>query len=142
MTEEREAVVKINDITLDTITAMMHFIYTGELGDEDLNILDVAHAADKYILPGWIEELYSKLSAQEVTEEMVADMVNASSGYPGARMLGREPQAALPGSLLTGPSECLLLESRVCPNHSEPASYQVRSLDLSSVGVLMSIITG
>ena len=34
-----------------------------------------------------MEELCSKLSAQEVTEEMVADMVIADSGYPGGRKL-------------------------------------------------------
>ena len=87
MKEEREGVVKIDDVTPDIITAMIHYIYTGKLGDEDLNISDVAYAAEKYLLPGWVEELCSKLSAQEVTEEMVADMVIAGSGYSGARKL-------------------------------------------------------
>ena len=87
MKEETEGVIRITDISPDTITAMIHYIYTGELGGEDLDILDVAEAAEKYILPGWVEELCSKLRAQEVTEEMVADMVVAGSGYPGARRL-------------------------------------------------------
>ena len=87
MKEEAEGVIRITDISPDTITAMIHYIYTGELGCEDLDILDVAEAAEKYILPGWVEELCSNLRAQEVSEEMVADMVVAGSGYPGARRL-------------------------------------------------------
>ena len=87
MKEETEGVIRITDISPDTITAMIHYIYTGELGGEDLDILDVAEAAEKYILPGWVEKLCSNLRAQEVTEEMVADMVVAGSKYPGARRL-------------------------------------------------------
>ena len=88
MKEEREGVIRIKEISHNTITAMMHFIYTGTLGDNDLNIFDVAYTAEKYNLPGWVDELCRKLRTQEeVAEEMVANMVIASSGYQGARRL-------------------------------------------------------
>ena len=87
MKEEREGVIRIKEISHDTITAMMHFIYTGTFGDYDLDISDMAYTADKYILSGWVDELCRKLRTQEVTEGMVADMVIAGSEHPGARKL-------------------------------------------------------
>ena len=42
---------------------MIHYIYTGELADgwQDLDIQDVAEAADKYDLPGWMKLFCSPL---------------------------------------------------------------------------------
>ena len=89
MTEERQGEINITDdhISLDTIMAMIHYIYTGELGGRDLDILEVAYTADKYNLPGWVEKLCTKLRAEEVTVEMVADMVIAGSGHDAAKEL-------------------------------------------------------
>ena len=41
----------------NTLSSMIHYIYTGELADgwQDLDIQDVTTAADMYDLPGWIE---------------------------------------------------------------------------------------
>ena len=79
--------MKITDISHDTIAAMIHFFYTGELGDRDLDVQEVAYTAEKYNLPGWVEKVCIKLSSEEVTEELVADLVIAGSRYAGARKM-------------------------------------------------------
>merc|ERR1711997_1300792 len=54
---EREGEININTMNSNTLSSMIHYIYTGELADgwQDLDIQDVTIAADMYDLPGWIE---------------------------------------------------------------------------------------
>ena len=53
---EREGEININTMNSNTLSSMIHYIYTGELADgwQDLDIQDVTIAADMYDLPGWI----------------------------------------------------------------------------------------
>ena len=64
---------------------MIHYIYTGELADgwQDLDIQDVAKAADIYDLPGWMGLFCSTLVTKkvEVSGEKVAEMIIAGSRY-------------------------------------------------------------
>ena len=49
--------MSINTMNYNTLSSMIHYIYTGELADgwKDLDIQDVTTAADMYDLPGWME---------------------------------------------------------------------------------------
>ena len=55
--EAREGEINIRDMNSDTLSSMIHYIYTGELADgwQDLDMEDVTIAADMYDLPGWME---------------------------------------------------------------------------------------
>ena len=59
MKEAREGEININTMKSNTLSSMIHYIYTGELAEgwQDLDFQDVAIAADMYNLPGWIEKL-------------------------------------------------------------------------------------
>ena len=64
---------------------MIHYIYTGELADawQDLDIRDMAEAADFYDLPGWMELFCStlKYKNEEVSAVKVAEMIIVGSRY-------------------------------------------------------------
>ena len=64
MREAREGEINIRDMNSDTLSSMIHYIYTGELADgwQGLDIQDVTTAADMYDLPGWIELLRKALA--------------------------------------------------------------------------------
>ena len=51
--------MNINTMNSNTLSSMIHYIYTGELADgwQDLDIQDVTIAADMYDLPGWMKLL-------------------------------------------------------------------------------------
>ena len=57
MREAREGEININTMNSDTLSSMIHYIYTGELADgwQDLDMEDVTIAADMYDLPGWMK---------------------------------------------------------------------------------------
>ena len=61
---EREGEININTMNSNTLSSMIHYIYTGELVDgwQDLDIQDVTTAADMYDLPGWMELFNSDIS--------------------------------------------------------------------------------
>ena len=61
---ERKGEIKINTMNSDTLSSVIHYIYTGELEDgwQDLDIQDVTTAADMYNLPGWREQFTSDMS--------------------------------------------------------------------------------
>ena len=70
MREAREGVINIREMNSDTLSSMIHYIYTEELADgwQDLDIKDVVIAANKYELPGLVfraiqsySELYEEL---------------------------------------------------------------------------------
>ena len=64
MREAREGEINIRDMNSNTLSSMIHYIYTGELADgwQDLDIQDVTTAADMYDLPGWMELFSSEKS--------------------------------------------------------------------------------
>ena len=57
MKEAREGEINIKEMNSDTLSSMIHYIYTGELagGWQDLHLQDVTMAGDMYDLPGWLE---------------------------------------------------------------------------------------
>ena len=67
MREAREGEINIRDMNSDTLSSMIHYIYTGELADgwQDLDIQDVTTAADMYDLPGWMELFNSDIYVAE-----------------------------------------------------------------------------
>ena len=57
MLEARKGEVIVTDVDSGTFTAMLHYVYTGELKEgQDLN--NMIYAADKYDLPGLKELLF------------------------------------------------------------------------------------
>ena len=82
MREAREGEIEINDMNSDTLSAMIHYFYTGKMtqGWRDLDIQDVAKAADQYDLSGWMRIFCFKLNQIEAAEK-VADMLIAGSRY-------------------------------------------------------------
>ena len=87
MREAREGEIIIQDMDSTTVRSMIHYIYTGEMSEDwqDLDILEVARAADMYDLPGWIEELSPELMSLDVTGGLLAGMIIAGSRYPQAK---------------------------------------------------------
>ena len=103
MSEARKGVINIRDLNSDTLSSMIHYIYTGQLADgwQDLDIPDVAKAADMYDLQGWLEIFCSELNTEEVSDEKVAEMIIAgsryehSASYRQARLLMRMARARI-----------------------------------------------
>ena len=64
MREAREGEININTMNSNTLSSMIHYIYTGELADgwQDLDIQDMINAARMYFLQGWMELFSSKES--------------------------------------------------------------------------------
>ena len=58
-----EGEINITTMNSDTLSSMIHYIYTGELADgwQDLDIQDVARAAHMHEMPGWMELLKEAL---------------------------------------------------------------------------------
>ena len=75
MREAREGVINIRKMKTDTLSSMIHYIYTGELADgwQDLDIQDVTTAADMYDLPGWMELFSSKESLAGMLRSFVIE---------------------------------------------------------------------
>ena len=84
MKEAREGEITIEDMNADTLRSLIHYVYTGGLAEgwEDLEIQDMAGAADKYDLSGWMKLFCSALKEEvEVSGEKVAEMVIVGSRY-------------------------------------------------------------
>ena len=82
--EDREGEINIVGMRANTLLSMINYIYTGELAEGwvDLDIEDMAEAADMYDLPGWMKLFCSKLRIEEeVTAEKVAEMIIVGSRY-------------------------------------------------------------
>jgi len=60
---ERQEEIDINTMSSNTLSSMIHYIYTGRLavGWQDLDIQDVTIAADMYDLSGWTDLLENSL---------------------------------------------------------------------------------
>ena len=91
MREAREGEINIQEMNSTTLSSMIHYIYTRELatGWQDLDILDVARAADMYDLPGWMEVFCSGLRDGDVILSMdqLAHMTVAGNSYDVAKEL-------------------------------------------------------
>ena len=81
--EAREGEININTMNSNTLSSMIHYIYTGELADgwQDLDIQDMAQTADKYDLQGLMRLFCSKLESEEMSGAKVAEMIIAGSRY-------------------------------------------------------------
>ena len=80
MKETGEGDISISTENSSTLSSMIHYIYTRELagGWQDLDILDVARAADMYDLPGWMELFRQRMERGEMmNERQLADMAIA-----------------------------------------------------------------
>jgi len=68
MREAREGEINIRDMNSDTVSSMIHYIYTGELADGwqdlDLDTKEMAEAADMYDLPGWMKLILGHLAKE------------------------------------------------------------------------------
>ena len=91
MKEANEGEICIQDMDPDTVSSMIHYIYTGEMSEDwhQLHIPDLAIAADMYDLPGWLELLCSELRAEQVvlSEDQFADIAIAGDTSDIARQL-------------------------------------------------------
>ena len=85
MREAREGEIIIQDMDSTTVRSMIHYIYTGEMSEDwqDLDILEVARAADMYDMPGWVKVCWTKLRGGDVTltEEQIVQMRLAEQTY-------------------------------------------------------------
>ena len=82
MEEGRKGEVFIPDIDEDTISAMITFIYTGEVDiGEGLDVEMVARAADKYDLPGFLDIFCFKVKKEDISNETVADLLITANRY-------------------------------------------------------------
>ena len=83
MREAREGEINIREMNSNTLSSMIHYIYTVDLADgwQDLDIQDFARTADIYNLPGWMELFCSKLRTEEMSAEKVAEMIIVGSRY-------------------------------------------------------------
>ena len=86
MREAREGKINIKDMNSNTISAMINYFYKREVADgwKDLDIVDVAKAADMHDLQGWMDLFCSELECwvtDEVPAGKVADMIIAGSRY-------------------------------------------------------------
>ena len=60
---------------------MIHYVYTGELTGEDLNVQMVAWVADKYQLSGMMDLLCFRMKEDEVEDKYIADMLIAAQRH-------------------------------------------------------------
>ena len=69
--EAIEGEINIKEMNSTTLSSMIYYIYTRELagGWQDLDILDVANAAEMYDLSGWMELFRLKMEGGEMLEE-------------------------------------------------------------------------
>ena len=74
---------------MDSTTVRSMIIYTGEMSEDwqDLDILEVASAADTYKLPGWVEKFWTKLRGGELTEVQLEEMRIAEETYDTLAMI-------------------------------------------------------
>ena len=77
--EAREG-IEIKEMNSSTLSSMIHFIYTMDLAEgwKDLDILDVARAADMYEQYGWMVMFFSKLVTTDISGEQLAEMIIGS----------------------------------------------------------------
>ena len=82
LTDEPDEIV-IREIDPKTLSAMIHYLYTGDLIEEALDVQMVAHAAAKYRIPGFMDLLCFRLQMrkEELPGEMIADLLVAAHRY-------------------------------------------------------------
>ena len=82
MLEAREGEVTVTDVDPGTFAAVLHYIYTGELDDDqDLDINKMIYAAEKYDLDGLKELLFLKMKSGDIQEEFIPDLLIIADKY-------------------------------------------------------------
>jgi len=70
-----EILIEEKEIDPETVRAMIHYIYTGELVGENLNVQKVSYAAGKYDMPGLMDLLCFKMKSKDIPGDFIADML-------------------------------------------------------------------
>ena len=79
MQEAARGEIFIKEIGEKALTSVIHYIYTGELElGENPDILDLAWAGTKYLLPGFMELLTLEVMKLDLSAEMMADLLIAA----------------------------------------------------------------
>ena len=88
MREAKEGEVFIKDLDEETIHNVITFIYTGDFGiSEDINVQNLALAADKCNLDGMMELLCYKLGKENnIKPRTISDMLIAALRYDVKQM--------------------------------------------------------
>ena len=84
LTDEQEAKkdeIVIGEIDPKTLSAMIHYLYTGDLIEEALDVQMVAHAATKYRIPGFMDLLCFKMKTEDVQSKYIAGMLIAANRH-------------------------------------------------------------
>ena len=81
MQEAKKGEILIKEIDPKTLSSMIQFIYTGDLVGDDLNVQMVAYAADKYMIPGFMDLLCFNMKSEDVENEYIADMLIAADRH-------------------------------------------------------------
>ena len=79
MVEAVKNEIYIEEIDAGSLEIMMNFIYTGDfqLGDTT-DVQGVAYAADKYLIPGFMDLLCFKMRTENIKNEFIADLLIAA----------------------------------------------------------------
>ena len=80
MKENRDKLVKIDDIDNDTLHSMLLYIYGKEVADFDSKAIKLLYASDKYDLPG-LKALCKTSLSNNITIDNVADLLIASDRH-------------------------------------------------------------
>ena len=84
MLEAREGEVTVTDVDPGTFAAVLHYIYTGELDDDqDLDINKMIYAAEKYDLDGLKELLFLKMKSEDI--QFIPDLLILADKYKARR---------------------------------------------------------
>ena len=79
MQEAARGEIFIKEIGEKALTSVIHYIYTGELElGENPDILDLAWAGTKYLLPGFMDLLALQVMKLDLSGEMIADLLIAA----------------------------------------------------------------
>ena len=81
MQEAGKGEIIIEEIDPKTLSSMIHYIYTGDLVGDDLDVQMVACAANRYNMPGFIDLLCFKMKSEDVKNEYIADMLIAADRH-------------------------------------------------------------
>ena len=73
--------IVMREIDPKTLSVMIHYLYTGELLEDDLDVQMVAHATVKYEIPGFMDLLCFKMKTEDVQSKYIAGMLIAANRH-------------------------------------------------------------
>ena len=81
MQEANKGEILIEEIDPKTLSSLIHYIYTGDLVGDDLDVQMVACAANKFNMPGLMDLLCFKMKSKDVKSEYIADLLIAADRH-------------------------------------------------------------